>query len=139
MHRRPLGRGRWLAIAGAVLILLGSVPPWYAVGGGSGLPETTLNAFGGSGILVFLAALAVLALAALPYATERPVALDRPLSFGLCLVLALIGLGLWPLGLLGEDLGGLLPTRAPGLWIAALGVVILARGAFEINQEPPHR
>ena len=34
---------------------------------------------------------------------------------------------------------GLLPDRAYGWWIAAVGAIVMARGAFEVSQEPPRR
>ena len=129
MHRRPLGRARKLAIFAAILMIVGSLPilPWYGVGGGTDLPVTSLTAFGGSGILVFLAGLGIVALVTLPYATVRPVEIDRTLWYGLLLALAVVGLVVWPL----------LPDRAPGLWVGALGVVVLARAVFEMVGEGP--
>ena len=55
-----------------------------ALGGDGGLPAT-YNAFDGTGIVVFLAALATLALVALPYAAgDRPMAIDRGLASRCC-------------------------------------------------------
>jgi hypothetical protein len=34
---------------------------------------------------------------------------------------------------------GLLPTRAPGFWLAAVGPIVLARASFEITTERPRR
>ena len=34
---------------------------------------------------------------------------------------------------------GLLPDRAYGLWISALGAIMMARAAFDIWLEPPRR
>jgi hypothetical protein len=137
MHRRPLGRGRLMAALGALVVLAGSVLPWYSTGGGSGeLPARVLHAFDGSGFLSFVAALAVLALVALPYAAvDRPVALDRWLSFGLLAALAFVGVLIWPAGLLGDLAAGLLPDRAFGYWVAVVGVLIVCRAAYEIRLE----
>ena len=75
MHRRPLGRGRQLAALAAIVIVVACLLPWWGVGGGDGLPALSGNAFEGSGILVFFAALAVIALLTLPYAAgDVPVA-----------------------------------------------------------------
>ena len=142
MHRRPLGRARKLAILAAVLMIVGCLPilPWYGVGGGSDLPVMSLTAFGGSGILVFLAGLGVIALVTLPYASTRPVEIDRTLWYGLLLGLALAGLLIWPLlpdQLIVANPIGLLPPRAPGLWVAALGAIVLARAVFEMVGEGP--
>jgi hypothetical protein len=137
MHRRPLGRGRLLASLGALVVLAGSVLPWYGTGGGNGeLPARTLHAFDGSGFLSFVAALGVLALVALPYAAvDRPVALDRWLSFGLLALLAVVGVLLWPVNLLGDLAAGLLPDRAAGFWVSVVGVLIICRAAYEIRLE----
>jgi hypothetical protein len=140
MHRRPLGRGRRLAAASAVIVLVGSLLPWWTVGGTDGLPPISGNAFEASGILVFLAALATLALVTLPFASERPVALDRWPAYLIVLGLAVIGYVLRVAGLILEGpLASLRPDRAPGLYIVAIGLAGLARAAFEINQEPEPR
>ena len=44
MHRRPLGRGRTLAAVGGVLIVAGTILPWWQVGGDPGLPVASGNA-----------------------------------------------------------------------------------------------
>lgn len=140
MHRRPLGRGRMLAIASAVVMLVGCLLPWYTFGGGADLPATSFAAFSGSGILVFLAALATLGLVALPYAAgDRPVGTDRWLIYLLPAIGAWVGLLVWPLDLLGDLAGGLLPDRAPGLWVAVVGTIGLTRAAYEMAHEPGRR
>ena len=141
MHRRPLGNGRRLAFIGAIVLLVGCVLPWYAAGGDGGLPRTVLTAFDGSGIISSLAALATIALVALPFAAgDRPMGVDRGIVFGLLAVAALVGVGLmltYP-GVL-EAPEGLLPDRAYGFWIAAVGAIILGRAAYDIVLEPPRR
>lgn len=126
LHRRPLGRGRFVAAVSAILILVGSVLPWFRVGGSDGIPPVDGNAFAGAGILVFLAGLATLALVALPFAAgDRPVALDRWWAYAAVTAVAVVGLVLRVAGI-SADGGGLevmLPDRAPGLWLAAAGVV----------------
>jgi hypothetical protein len=141
MHRRPLGRGRLIAVVGALVLLGACFLPWYRIGGDAGnLTVVAYSGFNRFGILAFIAALATLALAALPYAVgDRPVSLDRGLVYGLLLLLALIGVAAWPVEFMGELLVGLLPDRAPGWWVALLGVVVLARAVFEIAQEPARR
>jgi hypothetical protein len=138
MHRRPLGRGRTLAIVAAAIILIGCLLPWFGTGGGTDLPAVEYRAFDGPGILTFLAALLVLALVSLPYAAgDRPVAIDAWPSYLILLAIAVIGVVAWPfaLGLL-EFPSGLLPDRAPGYWLAVLGIVVLARATFDIYQQP---
>ena len=140
MHRRPLGNGRRLALLGAIVVVVGCLLPWYTLGGEEGqLTALTMNALEGAGILTFLAGLATLALIALPYAVgERPLAIDRGLSFGLLAILAIVGLVLWIPNVL-EAPEGMLPNRAYGFWTSAVGAIILARAAYDISLEPPRR
>jgi hypothetical protein len=140
MYRYPLGRGRWMATASAVVLLIGCVLPWFTAGGRVGdLGAITGNAFDGSGILVFLVALATLALVTLPYAAgDRPVGMDRWPPYLILLVVGVIGVlfravDLWNRGVLG------LPDRSPGLWLVGVGLLLLARATFEIAQAPRGR
>jgi hypothetical protein len=145
MHRRPLGGGRTLAAVGGVLIIVGSVLPWWRVGGSSGIPVAGGNAFEGSGIIVFLVGVATLALVALPYAVgDRPTGLDRPLSYALLAVVGWLGFGWRVLDLL---LSGAFTfsepvqvfTNGPGLWIAGLGLAVLSRAVYRMTREPIYR
>ncbi|HEV8488659.1 MAG TPA: hypothetical protein VGQ58_02595 [Candidatus Limnocylindrales bacterium] len=139
MHRRPIGRGRVLAVVGALVVLAGCVLPWYAFRVEGGLPSREFIGLAESGILSFIAALGTLALVALPYAAgDRPVSPDRGLAYLLLTGLAALGVAIWPFQVI-DDLTGLLPDRAPGWWLALVGVAILGRAAFEIFQEPARR
>jgi hypothetical protein len=139
MHRRPIGRGRLLAVVGALVVLAGCLLPWYAFRVDSGLPSRQLIGLAESGILSFVAAFGTLALVALPYAAgDRPVSADRGIAYALLAGLAALGVAIWPFQVI-DDLTGLLPDRAPGWWLALVGVVILGRAAFEIFQEPARR
>ena len=71
MHRRPLGRGRTLAIPAGILIVVGCVLQWWQVGGTPGIPQHAENGLPGSGIVVFLVGIVVLALVALPSAIQQ--------------------------------------------------------------------
>ncbi len=138
MYRRPFGRGRLLAAGSSIAILIGCLPflPWYTAGGQEGLPPFPISAFDGSGIVVFLVALATLALVTLPYAAgDRPVSVDRGLSYALLVVLGVAGFLVRVVEFVSRDPHGLRPDLAPGLWIAGVGLVGLARAAFEIGQE----
>lgn len=139
MHRRPLGRGRRLAALAAAIIVVGCLLPWWQVGGGDGLPLTSENGFVGSGILVFFAALATIALFTLPYASDRPVAIDRTLSYVGLAAVGWIGLVVRLVTLASINIDAILPTRAPGLWLTALGLITLSRAAYEIARDPAHR
>jgi hypothetical protein len=136
LHRHPLGRGRLVAAISALLVLVGCVLPWFRAGGSDGIPPLEGNAFEGPGILVFLAALTTLALAALPYAAgDRPVGVDRWWSYGAVAAVAAAALLLRVIGISAEagGLATMLPDRAPGLWLAAAGVVGLLFATSEIH------
>lgn len=137
MHRRPLGRARLIALAAAAILLVACLLPWYRAGDGIGLPPLELRAFDGAGIAVFLAALATIALVALPYAADRPVAADRPIAYLLLFLAAVAGAIVWPIDLLVTYPAGLLPDRAPGYWLAWLGLAVQARAVYELFREPP--
>jgi hypothetical protein len=140
MHRRPLGRGRRLAALAAVIIVIGCLLPWWQVGGGTGeMPLFSENGFVGSGILVFFTALATIALFTLPYATDRPVAIDRAVSYIALAVVGWIGLAIRLVTLASVNVDAILPQRAPGLWLAALGLITLSRAAYESAREPAYR
>jgi hypothetical protein len=137
MHRRPLGRGRLLAAISAFVLLVGCVLPWYtAAGGDTGITPITANAFTDKGIVVFIVALAVLALVSLPYAAgDKPVALDRALSY-VIVTLAAIGAFAWrTIEFILVDATGVRPDLAPGLWLVGIGLAILARAVYEIAGE----
>jgi hypothetical protein len=136
MNRRAFGRGRTIVVAGSVLTLVACFLPWYTVGG-EALPARSSTAFDGAGIVVFVAAIALLALIALPYAAgDQPMPLDRPTAFGVVVAAGVLGLLLRAFQLAG--LGALgLPDRALGLWLAGIGLAIAAWGVAELVAEPP--
>jgi hypothetical protein len=141
LHRRSLGRGRWVAAVSAVVIVVGCALPWFRAGGGEGMmPALVGNGFSGPGILAFLAALATVALVTLPYAMgDRPVAVDRWWVYAALAVTAAVGLLLRSAGI-ALDSGGfgtMLPDRAPGVWLAAAGVVGLAFATAELYGARP--
>ena len=145
MHRRPLGGGRTLAAIAGILIVVGSVLPWWRVGGVAGIPAAGGNAFEGSGIIVFLVGVVTLALVPLPYAVgDRPTGIDRSVSYGLLAVVGWLGLAWRVIDLL---LSGAFRfsepvqvfTNGPGLWIAGLGLAILSRAVYRMTREPVYR
>ena len=136
MHRRPLGAGRRLAALAAIVIALACFLPWWQSSGDFGLTPLSNNAFDGAGALVFYAALAIIALLALPYAAgDVPVAIDRPLSFIFVTVVAWLALVVHLLGIATRDLEALLPQRAYGLWLAVVGLIVLSRAVSLIAGE----
>jgi hypothetical protein len=134
VRRRNLDRGRLLAAIGAIVMLIGCIPAWYTVGGAE-LPPRSSNAFDGAGILVFVAAVGVLALIALPFAAgDDPMPLDRPFFFG---VAAVLGAGAFVLRIvqllmIPTELGDLTPGRGPGLWITGVGLLVTLWGVADI-------
>jgi len=136
MSRRALGRGRLLVALGAILSLAGMIPAWWTLArtNATGLSGNGLE---GVGIVVFLAALALLAVITLPYATRDGVAaLDRAGSY---VLLALVAIGAFlfrvfeisrvaPLGL---------PMDAPGLWLTGAGLLMIVWGVADILTERP--
>jgi len=136
MHRRPLGRARRLAGIAAIVILVACFLPWFGTSTDAGLPPLSGNAFAGSGVLVFFVGLAVIALLALPYAAgDTPVSLDRPLSFLIVTVLGWLALAVRAIDLAAANVEVLFPTRAYGLWITAIALVILSRAVYEMRTE----
>ncbi len=145
MHRRPVGRPRTVAAVGAVIVLVGCVLPWWTVGGGTGeITRISGNGFASLGIVVFVAALVTIALITLPYARERPVGADRWTSY---VAIAAVAWAAFLYRLLDLFLSHALDftapldvvTRIPGLWVTGIGLVILARSAFDLWQAPTER
>ena len=144
MHRRPFGRARLLAAIGALVIVVGCLLRWWQVGGTSGLPALEGNAFDGFGILVFVVALATIALVTLPYAADRPVGADRWPAYALLAVTGWLAFAIRIVDLLGLrafqfDEPTDVFTRGPGLWVAGIGLAMLARAAYDIFREPTLR
>jgi hypothetical protein len=141
MHRRPVGRSRLLAAIGAVAMLVGCFLPWWTIGGDNGLPTLSGTAFESTGILVFAAAIATLALVTLPYASERPVSADRWSSYALIAVAGWLGFAYRILDLSTNRAFAFpepvdLILRIPGLWLCGIGLAILSRATYEMLQEP---
>ena len=87
----------------------------------------------------------VLALVALPYAAgDRPLG-RRPLaSFPILTVAGWIGLGLSVIqlviaGAFSFSQPAQVFTNGPGLWLAALGLIVLSRATYDMAREPACR
>jgi hypothetical protein len=135
IHRRTLGRGRWVATISSLVLLVACVLPWYTAGGGSGIPAVTGNAFEGAGIIVFLVSLATLALVALPYAAgDVPIGIDRWQSFAVLAAAGVVAYFVRLVGLVTSPAGpgSLTPDRAPGLWLAGVALIALSWAAFDL-------
>ena len=142
LHRRPVGRGRILAAVSAVVLIVGSILPWFTVGTSEfSLPPRSENAFEGPSIAVFLIALATLALITLPYASDRPIGFDRWWAYAAFAIVGWIGLVL-RMATVVVTPGGLetiTPDRAAGLWVSLVGLMLLSRAAYLISREPEYR
>jgi DMSO/TMAO reductase YedYZ heme-binding membrane subunit len=136
--RRGLGPGRAIVGIGAVLVIVAAFLPWsYAGGGASELPRVTSDGFQGPGIAAFMAAVLLLALLILPYATSSGRSgLDRWLSYvilGGILVVATV------LHILQLIPGGALKLTPPldvlGLYLGIVGALLVVWGVAEIVNE----
>ncbi|MEP7158295.1 MAG: hypothetical protein ABI797_02630 [Chloroflexota bacterium] len=136
MTRRPLGRGRTLIALGALLVLAGMLPAWWH------LAQTNRDALSGNGlegggIVIFLAALALLALIVLPYATrDGDSALDRPAGYVLLSLFAIAAF-LFRVYEISGFASLELPMSSPGLWLTGAGVVVVVWGVADILTERP--
>ena len=146
MHRRPLGRGRTLAAIAGVLMVVACILPWWMVGGGdTGITAESGNGFEGAGIIVFLVGIIVLALVALPYAAgDRPLGIDRWISFLILTAAGWIGfvislIQLATAGAFSFSEPAQVFTNGPGLWLAALGLILLSRATYDMAREPGRR
>ena len=138
--RRGLGIGRTLIAIGSVIALIGCFLPWLSAGELSG-QVVTANGLNGSGILVFVASVLMLLLVLLPYASSTGrSSLDKPLAYALLAGVAILGLVVRAVQLWSEDARNLLPPdRAIGLWLAIVGMVLVALGVGELLGEKPPR
>jgi hypothetical protein len=134
--RRGIGRGRLLIGIGATLAIVAMPMAWFTVGG-QVLPAVSGSGFDGAGVVTFVAAVGMLALIVLPYASRTGhSSLDRPASFAALLAIGVGGLLVEAWELLNADPSRLgWPDRAPGLWLASLGMLIAAWGVGELLAE----
>jgi len=134
-----------MAALGGVLMVVGSVLPWWQVGGTPGITAESGNGLAGSGILVFLVGIATLALVALPYAAgDRPLGLDRWLTFAILAAAGWIGFAwrvveLWLAGAFQFTTPAEVLTNGPGLWLAGIGLALLSRAAYVMTRESAYR
>jgi hypothetical protein len=144
MHSSSPSRGRWILAIGAVIMAGSCFLQWWQIGGNgpNELSQVSANGFNqmtGSVYLMFLAAIASLFLVTLPFASEKPVGIDHPLSYLVLLGIALAGY-LWAVvNLARQSLVPFPPQQGFGFWVAIAGLVIFARGIFEMHEERQSR
>ena len=110
-----------------------AVPPYEL----TSITPISGNGFEGAGILVFVVAVALLAVLVLPYASRYGrSAWDRPTTYLLLTGVGIAGLVLRIVQLAGEGILGT-PDRAPGLYLAGAGLVVVAWGIAEMLGERP--
>jgi hypothetical protein len=125
---------------GAVVIVVACFLQWWQLGGGPGeLAATSGIGITDSGFLLFIAAVVTILLIALPYMSDGPVSIDRPVSYLLLLGVAVVAFAWRVVDMMTKGLllyqgqtPPIQPLRGPGFWIAALGLMIMARGVFEL-------
>lgn len=111
--------------------------PWLKVGGVV-LASATASGFEGAGVLMFLAAVAMLALIVLPYTSKSgSFPLDRPVSYLALLLAGLAGLASEAFRLWGTEGSSLAPLDAPGLWLAIIAMAVVTWGVLELFAERP--
>ena len=113
------------------------MPRWWLI---ERTNEATLSGNGleGIGLVIFLAALTLMAIVVLPFATrDGDSSIDKPLVYGLIALIS-IGAFLFRVYEIGQGAGMGLPTEAPGLWITGAGLLIVAWGiAAMLTERPP--
>ena len=131
MNRRALGRGRTLIGLGAIVSVVGLFQPWWMIGR-TNLAPLSGNGLQGVGLVIFLAAMASLAVLTLPYASrDADSPLDRPGTY-VILGLAALGAFLYRLYEISSFAGIGLPTAALGLWITGSGLLLTAWGVADV-------
>ncbi len=135
--RRGLGPGRAIVGVGALLAIVGAFLPWSYAGGGD-LPRQTWNAFeAGAAVGTFVAAICLLALLILPYASPSGrSSLDRWMTFVILAGVMVVSTVLQILQLLP---GGALKLTPPldvlGLYLGVIGTLLVVWGVAEIVNE----
>jgi hypothetical protein len=141
MHKQTPMTGRWIVAIGAIVLVGSSLLPWWQIGGAA----DQLSSRSGVGIsdgpvyLMFLMAVACLLLVTLPFASEKTIPIDHPVVYLGLLAVAVVGY-VWRVVLLAQSL--LVPwppTRGWGFWLAAVGLILVARGVFEVFEERRRR
>ena len=142
MHHTTATRAHWLIAIGAIVIVGSNFLQWWQIGGGPGeLPART-----GLGIaqgrvfmMMFLPAVATVLLLTLPYAADKRIGIDHPLSYLGLFALLLAGYAWNLVDQVQRQLVPWPPLYGIGFWIAGVGLVLFARGVWEVFEESRQR
>ncbi len=115
------------------------MPLSWQKAGGIVLEVETAWGFAGTGWIMFMAALVMLALIVSPYTTRTgEFVLDRPIVYVLLVTAGVVGLALAVIDLLGGEAEySLTPLDAPGLWLAIVAMAFATWGVLELLAERP--
>ena len=141
MNQSSATRGHWLIAIGAIAVVGAAMLQWWQIGGGPGeLPERSgIGISDGRVLLMFVAAMASLFLVTLPFASDRSISIDHPLTYTLLLAAMIIGYLLRLMDLFQHALLPWPPTHGLGVWLAVVGMAIYSRGIFEVYEERTSR
>jgi hypothetical protein len=139
--RSSATRGRWIVSIGAIVLVGSSLLHWWQIGGGPGELSvwSDIGISDGRVFLMFLAAIACLLLVTLPFASERPVSIDHPVTYLGLFGVAVLGYALRVADLAKQRLVPWPPMLGVGFWLAAVGLALLGRGVFEVFKERRRR
>jgi hypothetical protein len=139
MHHTSPSRGRWILTIGAVMVVGACFLQWWEIGGGAGqLDRNSAIGFSsttGAVYPMFLAAVATLLLITLPFASERPIAIDHPLAYLLLFGVEVVCFASTVFVMIQASLIPIPPQHGFGFWLAGLGLLVIARGVFEFYEE----
>jgi len=137
MNQSSATRGHWLIAIGAIAVVGAAFLQWWQVGGGPGeLPvRSDIGISDGRVLLMFVAAVVTLLLVTLPFASERPIAIDHPLTYLALLAAMVVGYVLRLVDLAQHAVLPWPPQHGLGVWLAAFAMALFARGIFEVYEE----
>ena len=141
MNHISATRGHWIVAIGAIVVVGATFMQWWQIGGGAGeLSRTTgLGISDGRVFLMFLASVASLFLVTLPFASEKPIPIDHPLAYFALLGAVVVGYAWRTYSLIQSQLVPWPPQLGIGFWLSAVGIVLYARGVFEVFEERRRR